>query len=126
MKLNTCFFFRITILIFLFVKTSSAQWSGSAALNTLVCNDLGKQIDLSLAYYQSGEYEKSIEACKKALTFQPDYAAAYSNMAAAYNQLKQWDNAIDACNKALKIDPQFKLALGNLNWAKDEKAKSKK
>ncbi len=86
----------------------------------------GKQIDLSLAYYQSGEYEKSIEACKKALTFQPDYAAAYSNMAAAYNQLKQWDNAIDACNKALKIDPQFKLALGNLNWAKDEKAKSKK
>ena len=49
MKLNTYFFFRITILIFLFVKTSSAQWSGSTALNTLVCNDLGKQIDLRMS-----------------------------------------------------------------------------
>jgi len=86
----------------------------------------GSEIDLSLTYYQQGEYEKSIEACKKALTFQPDYAAAYSNMGAAYNMLKQWDKAIAACSKALEIDPDFKLAKGNLNWAKDEKAKLKK
>lgn len=86
----------------------------------------GSQIDLSLAYYQQGEYEKSIEACKKALQFQPEYASAYSNMGAAYNQLKQWDKAIEACTKALQIDPEHKLAKGNLNWAKDEKAKSKK
>ena len=86
----------------------------------------GSQIDLSLAYYQQGEYEKSIEACKKALTFQPEYASAYSNMGAAYNQLKKWDKAIEACTKALKIDPEHRLAKGNLKWAIDEKAKSKK
>ncbi|MES2591410.1 MAG: tetratricopeptide repeat protein [Bacteroidota bacterium] len=84
------------------------------------------QLDLSLSYYQGGQYEKSIEACKKAIELKPDYADAYSNMGAAYNQLKQWDKAIEACNKALKINPEHKLAKGNLNWAKDEKAKSKK
>ncbi len=86
----------------------------------------GKLLDLSLAYYQRGENEKSIEACKKAIKLKPDFAAAYSNMGAAYNELKQWDKAIEACTKALQIDPEYKLAKGNLNWAKDEKAKSKK
>ncbi len=86
----------------------------------------GNLLDLSLSYYQHAEYEKSIEACKKAIKLKPDFAAAYSNMGAAYNELKQWDKAIDACNKALAIDPSHKLAKGNLNWAKDEKAKSKK
>jgi tetratricopeptide (TPR) repeat protein len=84
------------------------------------------QLDLSLAYYQQHEFQKSIDACKKALELKPDYVAAYSNMAAAYNELKQWDKAIEACKNALKIDPTFKLANGNLKWAEDEKAKLKK
>ncbi len=83
-------------------------------------------LDLSLSYYQQHEFEKSIEACKKAIMLKPDFAAAYSNMGAAYNELKQWDKAIEACNKALQIEPDHKLAKGNLNWAKDEKAKLKK
>lgn len=78
-------------------------------------------LDLSLSYYQQGQYEKCIEACNNALKLKPDYADAYSNICASYNQLKQWDKAIEACNKALMIDPTHKLANGNLNWAKDEK-----
>jgi tetratricopeptide (TPR) repeat protein len=80
-------------------------------------------LDLSLKYYQQAEYQKSVEACEKAIALKPNYAAAYSNMGAAYNMMKQWDKGIDACNKALKIDPEHRLAKGNLNWALDEKKK---
>jgi protein O-mannosyl-transferase len=82
-----------------------------------------KYLDLSLLYYQKGEYEKCIKACENAVKLKPDYADAYSNMCASYNQLKEWDKAIDACNKALKINPEHNLANGNLNWAKREKGK---
>jgi len=88
-------------------------------------NTADDYLNLSLTYYNQGEYEKCIDACKSALKLKADYADAYSNMCAAYNQLKQYDKAIEACNNALKINPQHKLANGNLNWAKQEKSKSK-
>lgn len=78
-------------------------------------------LDLSLTYYQQGQYEKCIEACNNALRLKPDYADAYSNICASYNQLKQWSKAIEACNKALQIAPEHKLAKGNLDWARNEK-----
>jgi len=83
-------------------------------------------INLSLAYYNQGLYEKSIEACQKAIQLKPDNANAYNNIAASYCELKNWDKAIEACTKALQIDPTHQLATGNLNWAKDEKSKINK
>jgi tetratricopeptide (TPR) repeat protein len=80
-----------------------------------------KYLDLSLLYYEKGEWLKCIEACENAIKLKPDYADAYSNMCASYNQLQQWDKAMEACSKALKINPEHKLANGNLNWAKNQK-----
>lgn len=77
----------------------------------------GDFLNLSLAYYNAGEFEKCIEACKVAVKLKPDYADAYSNMGAAYNKLKQWDKGFEASNNALKIDPKHKFAQGNLAWA---------
>lgn len=39
----------LLIIFTLFVKTSSGQWSSNTALNTPVCVDLGRQIDLRMA-----------------------------------------------------------------------------
>ncbi|HEX8517528.1 MAG TPA: tetratricopeptide repeat protein [Bacteroidia bacterium] len=80
-----------------------------------------KYLDLSLLYYQKGDWLKCIEACRNAIKLKSDYADAYSNMCASYNQLQQWDKAIEACSQALKISPDHKLANGNLNWAKKQK-----
>ena len=80
---------------------------------------------LSLMYYRAGQFEKCIEASKKALGLDPEYAAAYNNICSAYNELKMWDKAIEACDQALKIDPEFQLAKNNLEWAQSSKVKDK-
>lgn len=77
-------------------------------------------LNLSLALYKSKDYNGCIAACKRALTFNPEYALAYNNMCSAYNQMQQWDAAIDACQQALQIDLDFERAKNNLNWAKKE------
>jgi Tfp pilus assembly protein PilF len=79
-----------------------------------------RYLNLSLTYYQKGEYRKCIEACENAIRLNPEYADAYSNMCASYNQLKEWDKAIECCSKALKIAPDHSLAKGNLNWAQKQ------
>lgn len=77
-------------------------------------------LNLSLAFYNAGKYEKCIEACESALRLKPDFADAYSNIGASYNMLKQWKKGAEACRKALAIDPNHKLAKGNLAWSLKE------
>ncbi len=84
----------------------------------LTADDL---LNLSLSFYNIGNYEKCIEFCKKAIAIRPNFADAYSNMGASYNALKQWDKGVEACKKALEINPNHKLAKGNLAWALSEK-----
>ena len=83
-------------------------------------------LDLSLAFYQSQDYRKSIEAAKLALTKRPDYAAAFNNICAAYNALQQWDRAIAAGERAVQLNPANQLARNNLAWAKKQKAVSER
>lgn len=74
-------------------------------------------INLSLQYYQDGEWEKCIEAGIGALNMNPSSAVAYNNICAAYVRLENFDRAILACNKALALKPDFSRARGNLNAA---------
>lgn len=77
-------------------------------------------LNLSLAYYNVGQYQACIDAAYKALEYQPDFAEAYNNICSAHNELRQWDLAVDACNKALQYKPDYQLAKNNLNWAKSQ------
>lgn len=74
-------------------------------------------LNLSLKYYNVGQYENCVKACNRALQLKPDYAEAYNNICSAYNQLKLYEDAQKACEKALEFKPGYKLAQGNLNWA---------
>jgi len=72
----------------------------------------------SLALYQEGNFEKSIEISKVALALNPAYAEAYNNICAAQNAMKQWREAIESCTRAIELKPDFPLARNNLTWAK--------
>ncbi len=85
--------------------------------NTKSKNSPEDLLNLSLAFYKAGMYEKCIQACRQAIELKPDYADAYSNIAAAYNQLKRWEDGAAAAKKALEIEPDHALAKGNLKWA---------
>jgi len=78
-------------------------------------------LDLSLQFYNRGEYQQCIDACNEALKLKPDYAEAYNNICSAYNAMKMWDKGVEACENALKIRPEYELAKNNLNWAKSNK-----
>ena len=52
-------------------------------------------INDSLALYNAGDYQKSLEAAQNAVAMQPNSAVAYNNICAAYNELKQFDKAIE-------------------------------
>jgi tetratricopeptide (TPR) repeat protein len=78
-------------------------------------------LNLSLLYYQAGNYKGCIEACQKALKINPQYADAYNNICSAYNAMGEWNKAIEACEKAISIKPDFQLAINNLNYAKEMK-----
>jgi tetratricopeptide (TPR) repeat protein len=83
-------------------------------------------LDLSLRYYQAGEFTKCIGAAEEALKLKPDYGLAYNNICAAYNELKQWDKAIEAGEKAVRLIPNNALANNNLAWAKAKKVSLEK
>jgi tetratricopeptide (TPR) repeat protein len=63
-----------------------------------------KYLDQSLAYFNTGNYEKCIEAANQALVLKPGYDLAYNNICAAYNRLQNWGKAVIAGEKGAKKD----------------------
>jgi tetratricopeptide (TPR) repeat protein len=71
-------------------------------------------LNLSLQYYNAGDYEGCINAAKKSLELRPDYAAAYNNIGSAYNVMKKYKEGKEAILKAIAIDPVSQLYKNNL------------
>jgi TolB-like protein/cytochrome c-type biogenesis protein CcmH/NrfG len=64
---------------------------------------------LAISYRDSGQYEKAIEACKKALQREPNTQFAYIHMAVSYIRLGQEKEARAAAAEILRINPKFSL-----------------
>ena len=83
-------------------------------------------LNVGLQYYGDKEFEKAVEAFRKAIEAGPNEALGYNDLGAALNGLERWDEAIPLFEKALTIDPKLEIAKNNLAWAKGEQAKKKK
>jgi len=66
-------------------------------------------IQLANSYRDSGQYEKAIEACKKALQREPNTQFPYIHMAVSYIRLGQEKEARAAAAEILRINPKFSL-----------------
>ncbi|MBS1683696.1 MAG: tetratricopeptide repeat protein [Bacteroidetes bacterium] len=71
-------------------------------------------LNLSLQYYNAGDYQGCVNAAQKALELKPDYAPAYNNIGSAYNIMKKYKEARAALLRATALDPTSQLAKNNL------------
>ncbi|MDR3703922.1 MAG: tetratricopeptide repeat protein [Candidatus Sulfopaludibacter sp.] len=78
----------------------------------------------SLQYAQTRQYQKCIDAARRALDQQPGMAEAYNNIGWCSASMGQWDEGIRDINAALKISPDYSLAKNNLAWMLGEKDKA--
>jgi len=66
-------------------------------------------VNLTVAYRDSGQYEKAIEASKKALQREPNSQFPYIHMAISYIRLGREEEARAAAAEILRINPEFSL-----------------
>jgi len=78
-------------------------------------------LDQSFRLCNQQRYSEAINAARRALALQADYAEAYNNIGFAYACLGQWESAIAAVEEALRLQPNFQLAKNNLAWFLERK-----
>jgi tetratricopeptide (TPR) repeat protein len=125
-------FILVLPLAFLVFKTAPV-WSGKKTSPRLTIRQLedaaksapsfGNYLNLSVAYINSHQPEKSLAPLEMAKKINPRSAVVYNNFGVAYLLLKRYDEGIAACRKAIELDPSFQLAKNNLNWGLAEKEK---
>jgi tetratricopeptide (TPR) repeat protein len=102
-----------------YLSMADAQKNGLDMQESLIDAqpDANKYIDLSLGYYQKGDYAGCIRAAEKALKIKPNFAEAYNNIGSSYIALKEYNKAIPALQKAIELKPDFTIAKNNLQLA---------
>lgn len=71
-------------------------------------------VDLGIAYGQSGDFERAVEAFQSALAATPDHPVAHNELGIAYRRLGRFDAARASYERALAIYPGFHYARRNL------------
>ncbi|HYP26376.1 MAG TPA: tetratricopeptide repeat protein [Blastocatellia bacterium] len=70
-----------------------------------------------VSYYESGEFEKAIEAYRQAIRLRPDSQESYYHLGMAYSSLGRYKEAVEAYNNAIRIKPDYAAAYYNLGHA---------
>lgn len=77
--------------------------------------------NLGEAYEKNADYQKAIQALKKAIAISPDYDFAHNNLGTVYGKLNQIDLAIQEYRHVLQINNQFPTVHYNLGKAYEMK-----
>jgi len=73
--------------------------------------------NLGAAHHSQAKFDEAVEACRKALSINPNLGEAWTNLGAAYRGLGKFDEAVEALKKALSINPNDADAWTNLGVA---------
>jgi tetratricopeptide (TPR) repeat protein len=63
--------------------------------------------NLGIAYADSNQFDKAIEAYQQAISIAPGHFKAWNNLGSAYSRSSQLDKAIDAYKQAIRINPEL-------------------
>ena len=70
-------------------------------------------IQLGNSYFDTNQYQKSIDAYRKALEIEPDNANVWTDMGVMYRRNGNPQEAINAFNKAIEADPKHEISRMN-------------
>jgi len=105
----------------IFANRQVSFWKNNFTLfshaNEVTQNNYVAYNNLGTSYGKLGRWQDEIEACKKAVGINPDYADAHCNLGFAYGNLGRWPEAIDASKQAIRIRPDYAEAHCNLGVA---------
>jgi cytochrome c-type biogenesis protein CcmH/NrfG len=76
-------------------------------------NDVNAWIQLGNNYFDTNQYEKSIQAYGKSLALNPNNANVWTDMGVMYRRSGRPQEAIQSFDKAIEVDPQHKTARFN-------------
>lgn len=74
----------------------------------------GAYLNLANLYYDSNEFDKSIETLEKAIKLSPKYSNLYMNLGNSYRGKADYKKAVECYKKATEIDPNNVEARYNL------------
>lgn len=67
-------------------------------------------IELGNAYFDTDQFEKSIQAYRKALELKPDNADVWTDMGVMYRKTGRPDEAIKSFDQAIAVDPKHEVS----------------
>ena len=86
-------------------------------------------VDLGVAYFNAGIFDKSIETTQKAIQIDPKFGAAYYNLGLTYQKMGDLNQAIAMAKKSLEVDPTLNMpyySLGGMYFENGQYEESEK
>jgi tetratricopeptide (TPR) repeat protein len=65
------------------------------------------------AYYNLGDYQRTVEDDSEAIRLSPGYADAFNNRAGAYVKLEKYKEALEDYNQAIRFKPEYAIFHNN-------------
>jgi Flp pilus assembly protein TadD len=78
-----------------------------------------KHVEFGIAVAQKGLWREAIYRWEQAAKIDPNYSAAYNDLAVAYEHEGQFDKARKAYEKALELEPENQLIRQNYELFKE-------
>ena len=81
--------------------------------------DAKKQVEFGIKVAQNNLWNEALYRWQKAVELDPNYAAAWNNLAIAYEQQGDFEKAAKAYETAVKIDPENLMIRQNYDLFKE-------
>lgn len=89
---------RIAVAFLLAVVVAVPAWADKRS-------DAKEHVEFGIELAKKGLWSSAIRQWERAKTIDPDYLAAWNNLAIAYEQMGKFHEAREAYDEALKLDP---------------------